>query len=361
MGTQNSKFSNGVGSNRNDSGRFDGRSCQSSIKDNPDRFLTPPSVRKFHVGKSVFNCKNPSPNDENIHVNLSGSGSCKSSVTHNSDHFLSPPSIRKFQVGRSVLKCKTQIPNDGNIHVNLSGSGSCKSNVTHNSAILVTPPSVTKLQPENTVLKSSSANNDNGDLNITKLILTPVCVSTLQSRNNLLKCKRTNSDIRDKGVISDHFQNNRSVLSDITNISHSTKQCSRDFDNIYQRDGGITAREVQKKRRVPFSSQNLDELKSWLNKTTTTPSQCCSVGNVRTSIMANITLKDLETGRETRPLQARVNRVWKTMQAGNMLRCIHSNQKSNKTCDLNKILTHSLRNPNNFFMPRVPSFTKMLL
>ncbi|KAK7268114.1 hypothetical protein RIF29_20801 [Crotalaria pallida] len=194
MGTQYSKFSNGVVSNRNNNGRFDGSSY------------------------SLY----------------------------------TPPSIRKFQAGKSVLKCKTPISNAENIQVNMSGYGSCNSSVTHNSEIMFTPASVLKLQSRSNLLKSKRTNSDICE-NAT--MFTPCSVSNLQPG-------RTNSDRIDKGVISVQSYKNRSVLSDITNISHSTNQCSRYLSQLYERDSDMLAREVQNRKRVSFSSQNLDELYS---------------------------------------------------------------------------------------------------
>ncbi|KAK7282105.1 hypothetical protein RIF29_10647 [Crotalaria pallida] len=97
-------------------------------------------------------------------------------------------------------------------------------------ATMLTPSSLAKLQPQSSLLKSKITNTykiiENGDLNLSARFIS---------------------------VNSAEVYEIRSVLSDITNITQSTKQCLTNLTHVNERNSDILAGKVETKKK-DFSS-----------------------------------------------------------------------------------------------------------
>ncbi|KAK7267693.1 hypothetical protein RIF29_20371 [Crotalaria pallida] len=97
---------------------------------------------------------------------------------------------------------------------------------------MFTPPSKSKLQPQSSLLKSKITNCDkrieNGDLNLSTQFLSVESVQVYQIR---------------------------SMLSDITNITQSTKQCSTNLTHVNERNSDILAGKVETKKKDTSSNK----------------------------------------------------------------------------------------------------------
>ncbi|KAK7261123.1 hypothetical protein RIF29_27427 [Crotalaria pallida] len=176
--------------------------------------------------------------------------SCHSTIIDNPDNLATPSSICNVQPGKFALKFKSPICSDEKNQINMSGLIS--NQLSQNQSVLrdITNISHSRTQSATNLSQLYEANIDMGSANTKKRKRVPFSnqninelysifsegspssVSKLQLGSSLLKSRRANSDIDGNGLISHQLSQNRSVLSDITNISHSRTQSSINFSSF---------------------------------------------------------------------------------------------------------------------------------
>ncbi|KAK7261560.1 hypothetical protein RIF29_27874 [Crotalaria pallida] len=151
--------------------------------------------------------------------------------------------------------------------------GSPNSTVVQNPGRLLSPPSVSNLKTGSSCVRYNPALSDNvaefvspnsSVIQNTGTMETTLSLSNLQSRSSQLKSKGTKSwSAQDENdIMSVQFSQNRKVLSDITNMSNSRVQCSINFPRMCDSNNDMLGTDRGIKKRVPFSTQNIDELYS---------------------------------------------------------------------------------------------------
>ncbi|KAK7256151.1 hypothetical protein RIF29_29586 [Crotalaria pallida] len=192
-------------------------SPKSSVIQNPGRLFTPPSVSNLRTGSNILNSKGY---NSAMFDNGADYGSPKSSVIQNPGRLFTPPSVSNLRTGSNILNSKGY---------NSTINGMMSVQVSQNRMVLSDITNISNSRGQCSINGSLLKKRKSNMFEVPIFVMdhTPAIDSAFSGRGNeKRKQRRLEHEVDiEFGAVTVQGSQNRNVLSDITNISHSRGQC----------------------------------------------------------------------------------------------------------------------------------------